>query len=112
MLLWVSNLSKFKSFDKIMYMTPILKDAIYVFTVNETGDTDADREARALLNKFLGASVILQAMEAGGRATNGSAVPDGTPGSAALVSSVEKQRKVRVMININFCPLRVLMTIK
>ncbi|XP_046681070.1 serine/arginine repetitive matrix protein 2-like isoform X3 [Homalodisca vitripennis] len=57
--------------------------------VSESGDTDADREARALLNKFLGASVILQGMEQGMRAGT---VPEGTPGSAALVSSVEKQR--------------------
>ncbi|KAG8316728.1 hypothetical protein J6590_043264 [Homalodisca vitripennis] len=61
--------------------------------VSESGDTDADREARALLNKFLGASVILQGMEQGMRAGT---VPDGTPGSAALVSSVEKQRVVTV----------------
>lgn len=71
---------------------------IYV-AVNEVGDTDEDREARALLNKFLGASVILQGMEQGMRGTNGTASPhDGTPGSAALVSSVEKQRLVSPLI--------------
>ncbi|XP_054285904.1 serine/arginine repetitive matrix protein 2-like isoform X3 [Macrosteles quadrilineatus] len=57
--------------------------------VSESGDTDADREARALLNKFLGASVILQGLEQGVRGVN---LSDTTPGSAALVSSVEKQR--------------------
>lgn len=67
--------------------------------VNEVGDTDADREARALLNKFLGASVILQGMEQGMRGTNGTGGPhDDTPGSAALVSSVEKKRLVSQVI--------------
>ena len=32
--------------------------------MKEAGDTDEDREARALLNKFLGASVLMSGMEA------------------------------------------------
>lgn len=33
------------------------------FPVEEPGDSSEDREARALLNKFLGASVIMQGVE-------------------------------------------------
>lgn len=33
------------------------------FTVEESGDSAEDREARALLNKFLGASVLMSGME-------------------------------------------------
>jgi len=36
---------------------------IFNFLVEEPGDTSEDREARALLNKFLGASVIMQGVE-------------------------------------------------
>ena len=53
----------------------------------ESEDTAEDAEARALLNKFLGASVILQGMEQGMRAAAA-----GAPSSAALVSQAEKQR--------------------
>ncbi|RZF40523.1 hypothetical protein LSTR_LSTR000402 [Laodelphax striatellus] len=67
--------------------------------VVESGDTDEDTEARALLNKFLGASVILQGMEQGMKAASAAAKTNGhasslpaSPTSAALVSRVEKQR--------------------
>ncbi|XP_039292718.1 serine/arginine repetitive matrix protein 2 [Nilaparvata lugens] len=67
--------------------------------VVESGDTDEDTEARALLNKFLGASVILQGMEQGMKAaakTNGHTPSplsaSSSPTSATLVSRVEKQR--------------------
>lgn len=33
------------------------------FPVEESGDTEEDREARALLNKFLGASVLMSGVE-------------------------------------------------
>lgn len=35
----------------------------FCILVEETNDTDEDREARALLNKFLGASVLMSGME-------------------------------------------------
>lgn len=38
-------------------------DFIYFFSVQESGDTAEDKEARALLNKFLGASVLMTGME-------------------------------------------------
>ncbi|XP_075221054.1 uncharacterized protein LOC142324190 isoform X3 [Lycorma delicatula] len=67
--------------------------------VVESGDTNEDQEARALLNKFLGASVILQGMEQGMKAhqqqqqqTNGHNSLPASPTSATLVSRVEKQR--------------------
>jgi hypothetical protein len=56
--------------------------------VVESGDTNEDIEARALLNKFLGASVILHGMEQG----NKSPTSVNTTSSAALVNQVEKQR--------------------
>ncbi|XP_060837850.1 serine-rich adhesin for platelets-like isoform X2 [Rhopalosiphum padi] len=56
--------------------------------VVESGDTNEDTEARALLNKFLGASVILHGMEQG----NKSPASVTTTSSAALVNQVEKQR--------------------
>lgn len=68
------------------------------FSVVESGDTDEDVEARALLNKFLGASVILQGMEQGMKSDSST-----TPGSAALVSRVEKQRIVsKTICDLNF----------
>lgn len=36
---------------------------IYSTLVTESGDTEEDREARALLNKFLGASVLMSGVE-------------------------------------------------
>ncbi|XP_073984110.1 uncharacterized protein isoform X3 [Rhodnius prolixus] len=57
--------------------------------VSESGDTSEDAEARALLNKFLGASVILQGMEQGMKAVQ--STPE-APSSAALVIQAEKQR--------------------
>ncbi|XP_025405258.1 serine-rich adhesin for platelets-like isoform X2 [Sipha flava] len=59
--------------------------------VVENGDTNEDIEARSLLNKFLGASVILHGMEHGGQSptSNPSAT---TTSSASLVNQVEKQR--------------------
>ncbi|XP_022178750.1 serine-rich adhesin for platelets-like isoform X2 [Myzus persicae] len=56
--------------------------------VVESGDTNEDIEARALLNKFLGASVILHGMEQG----NKSPASINTTSSASLVNQVEKQR--------------------
>ncbi|KAJ4445509.1 hypothetical protein ANN_12189 [Periplaneta americana] len=50
----------------------------------QAGDTDEDAEARTLLNKFLGAQVILQGMEP--------LVKGSQSQSAALVSQVERQR--------------------
>lgn len=60
--------------------------------VVENGDTDEDIEARALLNKFLGASVILHGMEQGGKSPISSPVISTTTTSASLVNQVEKQR--------------------
>ena len=51
-----------------------------------SGDTQQDQEARALLNKFLGASVILSGLDA-----------CGVGGSAALVSQIERQRILKVL---------------
>ncbi|VVC32142.1 Hypothetical protein CINCED_3A001922 [Cinara cedri] len=58
--------------------------------VVETGDTSEDIEARALLNKFLGASVILHGMEQGGKSPISNQTT--TTSSASLVNQVEKQR--------------------
>lgn len=61
--------------------------------VTEQTDSTEDAEARALLNKFLGASVILQGMEQGMRAAQKqSETEDTSPSSAALVIQAEKQR--------------------
>lgn len=57
----------------------------------ENGDTNEDIEARALLNKFLGASVILHGMEHGGQSPSSSPSAT-TTSSASLVNQVEKQR--------------------
>ncbi|XP_015368513.1 PREDICTED: uncharacterized protein LOC107164983 isoform X2 [Diuraphis noxia] len=57
--------------------------------VVENGDTNEDIEARALLNKFLGASVILHGMEQGNKSPTSN---NSTTSSAALVNQVEKQR--------------------
>jgi len=59
----------------------------YIIVV-ENGDTNEDIEARALLNKFLGASVILHGMEQGHK----SPTSNNTTNSAAPVNQVEKQR--------------------
>ncbi|XP_025197681.1 uncharacterized protein LOC112596298 isoform X1 [Melanaphis sacchari] len=56
--------------------------------VVESGDTNEDTEARALLNKFLGASVILHGMEQGNKSPSSIT----TTSSATLVNQVEKQR--------------------
>ncbi|CAH1401966.1 unnamed protein product [Nezara viridula] len=64
-------------------------------TVTESTDSTEDAEARALLNKFLGASVILQGMEQGMRAAQKQPETEGpptAPSSAALVIQAEKQR--------------------
>ncbi|XP_066907756.1 cytospin-A isoform X2 [Halyomorpha halys] len=62
--------------------------------VTEKTDSTEDAEARALLNKFLGASVILQGMEQGMRAAQIQPETEGptSPSSAALVIQAEKQR--------------------
>jgi len=63
--------------------------------VVETGDTTEDIEARALLNKFLGASVILHGMEQGGKSPisrPATTTTTMTTTSASLVNQVEKQR--------------------
>lgn len=61
--------------------------------VQENGDTDEDVEARALLNKFLGASVILHGMEHAEKSPGASATkPTSITSSASLVNQVEKQR--------------------
>lgn len=59
--------------------------------VVESGDTNEDTEARALLNKFLGASVILHGMEQGAKSPSSSPSTT-TTSSASLVNQVEKQR--------------------
>jgi hypothetical protein len=61
----------------------ILKCAIYVFLEVVEGESEEDREARSLLNKFLGAQVLLQGME-----------PLISAQSPGLVSQVERQRLV------------------
>lgn len=50
----------------------------------KAGDSEEDAEARSLLNKFLGAQVMLQGMEPLMKASQSQ--------SAALVSQVERQR--------------------
>lgn len=40
------------------------KNKIVTFTDNVAGDSEEDRQARSLLNKFLGASVLMTSMEA------------------------------------------------
>ncbi|XP_050434763.1 serine-rich adhesin for platelets isoform X2 [Adelges cooleyi] len=62
--------------------------------VVESGDTNEDAEARSLLNKFLGASVILHGMEQGVKSPTSSSVKttSTTTSSATLVNQVEKQR--------------------
>ncbi|KAL1140460.1 hypothetical protein AAG570_000392, partial [Ranatra chinensis] len=68
--------------------------------VVESEDSAEDAEARALLNKFLGASVILHGMEQGMRAQQ----TTGSPSSATLVSQAEKQR---VMVSaIYYCSIQ------
>ena len=65
------------------------------FLVTEKTDSTEDAEARALLNKFLGASVILQGMEQGMRAAQKHSETESattSPSSAALVIQAEKQR--------------------
>lgn len=64
---------------------------VKTFVVVETGDTNEDTEARALLNKFLGASVILHGMEQGAKSPTSSSTKT-TTSSALLVNQVEKQR--------------------
>jgi hypothetical protein len=62
------------------------------------GTSEDDREARALLNKFLGAQVLLQGME-----------PLVAAQSPALVSQVERQRIVTstttssAKVSVTFC---------
>lgn len=34
-----------------------------IFLVQEDGDTEQDREARALLNKFIGANILMSSIE-------------------------------------------------
>lgn len=76
----------------IEILIDINSESLYtsIIIVVETGDTSEDIEARALLNKFLGASVILHGMEQGGK----SPIPNQTTttSSASLVNQVEKQR--------------------
>lgn len=61
----------------------ILSVPICVFLEVVEGETEEDREARSLLNKFLGAQVLLQGME-----------PLVSAQSPGLVSQVERQRLV------------------
>lgn len=49
------------------------------FTVREDGDTTDDMEARALLNKFLGATVLMSGMESLVPRTVTSCCDDGNP---------------------------------
>lgn len=80
-----------------MIFFTIFINIIYNVTQNvvvESGDTNEDAEARSLLNKFLGASVILYGMEQGAKSPTSSSVntTTSTTSSATLVNRVEKQR--------------------
>lgn len=68
--------------DYIILSSSIMK-VPYIADV-KVGDSEEDAEARSLLNKFLGAQVILQGMEPLVKASHSH--------SAALVSQVERQR--------------------
>lgn len=45
------------------YFCDLIIFLLYWSTVKEAGDTSEDQEARALLNKFLGATVLMAGME-------------------------------------------------
>ncbi|KAF6206532.1 hypothetical protein GE061_017766 [Apolygus lucorum] len=70
--------------SKVTGVQDILQRMRNADLVSESGDTTEDAEARALLNKFLGASVILQGMEQGMKAA-------ATHSSTALVNQADKQ---------------------
>lgn len=53
-----------------------------MFTVVEEGDTPEDQEARALLNKFLGASIIMKGVESS------------LPGASAASASTNRQSRI------------------
>ena len=48
--------------------------SLCLFLVQEDGDTEKDREARALLNKFIGANILMSSIE-----TTGSVPTPGAP---------------------------------
>lgn len=60
-----------------------INESVFIEDV-KAGDSEEDAEARSLLNKFLGAQVMLQGMEPLVKASQSQ--------SAALVSQVERQR--------------------
>uniref|UniRef100_A0A0A9W117 Smoothelin domain-containing protein n=1 Tax=Lygus hesperus TaxID=30085 RepID=A0A0A9W117_LYGHE len=70
--------------SKVTGVQDILQRMRNADLVAESGDTTEDAEARALLNKFLGASVILQGMEQGMKAA-------ATHSSTTLVNQADKQ---------------------
>lgn len=51
-------------------MTHFLLCYLHMYAVVEEGDTTEDQEARALLNKFLGASIIMKGVESSLPAAN------------------------------------------
>ena len=69
--------------DYVNYHLLLLMKLPFIADV-KAGDSEEDAEARSLLNKFLGAQVILQGMEPLVKASQSQ--------SAALVSQVERQR--------------------
>ena len=69
--------------DYVNYHPLLLMKLPFIADV-KPGDSEEDAEARSLLNKFLGAQVMLQGMEPLVKASQSQ--------SAALVSQVERQR--------------------
>lgn len=69
--------------DYEIHNSALLMNVPFIADV-KAGDSEEDAEARSLLNKFLGAQVMLQGMEPLVKASQSH--------SAALVSQVERQR--------------------
>lgn len=59
-----------------------------IITVREEGDADEDQAARALLNKFLGASLFLTGMEAMGGGGHGNQQRETKTATSSSTSSV------------------------
>lgn len=58
-----SSRSFLNSESKVTGVQDVLERMRNADNIEETGDTEEDREARALLNKFLGATVLMKGME-------------------------------------------------
>ncbi|CAH0777023.1 unnamed protein product [Bemisia tabaci] len=78
--------------SKVTGVQDILERMRNADLASDVTESTEDQEARSLLNKFLGASVILQGMEAGMKSINGRSPQSLTTNSATLVNRVEKQR--------------------